>query len=129
MEKKSEEFERTLTEPNLLTLVCRWLESMPVLQDNTIWDQYRRAADLWLEESTETDISCLEKRRDLMDSLFKCDQHKRLVDQGNRKFTHQALKGAIILRTYRHEKGYALANRILDSLVDIDTMLSKWRFI
>lgn len=62
-----------------------------------------------------------------MDSIFKCDQHKRLVDQGNRKFTHQALKGAIIVRTYQHEKGYALPNRILDSLVDIDTMLSKWR--
>lgn len=62
-----------------------------------------------------------------MDSVFKCDQHKRLVEQGNRTFSHMALKGAIIVYAYRHEKGYALANRILESLVDIDTLLSKWR--
>lgn len=62
-----------------------------------------------------------------MDTVFKCDQHKYLVDQGNRKFSHRALKGAIIVYAYRHEKEYALANRILESLVDIDTLLSKWR--
>lgn len=62
-----------------------------------------------------------------MDTVFKCDQHKRLVDQGNRKFSHMALKGAIIVYAYRHEKGYTLANKILESLVDIDTLLSKWR--
>jgi len=62
-----------------------------------------------------------------MDSVFKCDQHKRLVEQGNRTFSHMALKGAIIVYAYRHEKGYALANRILESLVDIDALLSKWR--
>jgi len=38
-----------------------------------------------------------------------------------------ALKGAIIVYAYRHEKGYTLANKILESLVDIDTLLSKWR--
>lgn len=62
-----------------------------------------------------------------MDTVFKCDQHKRLMDQGNRKFSHRALKGAIIVYAYRQEKGYALANRILESLVDIDLLLSKWR--
>lgn len=73
------------------------------------------------------DISSLENRRKIMDTVFKCDQHKHLVDQGNRTFSHQALKGAIIVYAYRHEKEYALANRILESLVDIDTLLSKWR--
>lgn len=62
-----------------------------------------------------------------MDTVFKCEQHKQLVDQGNRKFSHQALKGAILVHAYRQEKGYTVANRILDSLVDIDTLLSKWR--
>lgn len=62
-----------------------------------------------------------------MDTVFKLDQHKRLVDLGNRKFSHQALKGAIIVYAYRHEKGYALANRILESLVDVDSLLLKWR--
>lgn len=62
-----------------------------------------------------------------MDTVFKCDHHKRLVDQGSRRFSHKALKGAIIVNAYRHEKKYSLANRILESLVDIDTLLSKWR--
>lgn len=72
-------------------------------------------------------MSCLEKRRKLMDTVFKCDQHKRLVDQGYRKLSHRALKGAMVIYAYRHEKGYGLANRILESLVDIDSLLSKWR--
>lgn len=62
-----------------------------------------------------------------MDTVFKCDLHQQLVDQGNRKFSHEALKGAILIRTYRQEKGYTIANKILDNLVDIDTLLSKWR--
>lgn len=62
-----------------------------------------------------------------MDTVFKYDHHKRLVDQGNRKFSHQAFKGAIIIYAYRNEKEYALAHKILESLVDIDTMFSKWR--
>lgn len=62
-----------------------------------------------------------------MDSVFKCDQHERLVEEGNRKFSHRALKGAIIVHAYQHQKEYALANRILESLVDIDSLLSKWR--
>ncbi|VVC39797.1 Tryptophan 2,3-dioxygenase [Cinara cedri] len=125
--KKSDEFERTSTEPSLFTLVCRWLESMPILQDNIVWDQYRKATDHWLEESIKTDESYSDKRK-LMDTVFKCEQHKCLMDQGNRKFSHRALKGAIIVNAYRNEKGYALANRILESLVDIDTLLSKWRY-
>lgn len=75
----------------------------------------------------QSDTSCEDNRRKLMDTVFKCDQHERLVDQGNRKFSHRALKGAILIHAYRHEKRYALANRILDSLVDIDTLMSKWR--
>uniref|UniRef100_A0A2H8TFX8 Tryptophan 2,3-dioxygenase n=1 Tax=Melanaphis sacchari TaxID=742174 RepID=A0A2H8TFX8_9HEMI len=126
--KKYDELERVSTEPSLFSLVCHWLESIPMLKDNIVWDQYRKAADHWLERSTESDISCLEKRRKLMDTVFKCDQHKRLVDQGNRKFSHMALKGAIIVHAYRDEKGHTLASKILESLVDIDALLSKWRY-
>lgn len=57
-DKKSDEFNRTSAEPSLFTLVCRWLESTPILQDNTTWDQYRRAADYWLDESTEVGYLC-----------------------------------------------------------------------
>lgn len=46
---KSDEFERTSTEPSLFTLVCHWLESMPILQDNVVWDHYCKATDHWLE--------------------------------------------------------------------------------
>jgi len=51
--KNYAELERTSTEPSLFTLVCHWLESTPILKDNIVWDQYRKAADHWLEGSTE----------------------------------------------------------------------------
>lgn len=50
---KSNELEAISTEPSLFTLVCRWLESTPILKDNIAWDQYRKAADHWLEVSSE----------------------------------------------------------------------------
>lgn len=62
-----------------------------------------------------------------MDTVFKFEQHNFLMDQGNRKFSHRALKGAIIIKAYQNKKRYALANKVLESLVDIDTLLSKWR--
>jgi len=127
-DKNSDEFERTLIEPSLFTLVSHWLESTPILQDNIVWNQYRKATEHWLEDSIDSDIPSLEKRRKLMDTVFQYDQHKNLMDQGNRKFSHQALKGAIIIYAYRNEKGYALPNKILESLADIDTLLSKWRY-
>lgn len=52
-DKKYDELERASAEPSLFSLVCHWLESIPTLKDNIVWDQYRRAADHWLERSTE----------------------------------------------------------------------------
>lgn len=49
----SDDLEPNSTEFSLFSLVCRWLESTPILNDNIAWDQYRKAADLWLEVSSE----------------------------------------------------------------------------
>lgn len=50
---KSDDHEQNPTEFSLFSLVCRWLESTPILNDNVAWDQYRKAADRWLKEPSE----------------------------------------------------------------------------
>lgn len=50
---KADEIEQNPAEFSLFSLVCRWLESTPILNDNVAWEQYRKAADLWLEVSSE----------------------------------------------------------------------------
>ncbi|XP_050434329.1 tryptophan 2,3-dioxygenase isoform X2 [Adelges cooleyi] len=121
------EFERTAAEPTLFMLVGHWLECTPDLLDDAVWERYRKAADRWLQDSKKIGITRLEKRRQILSTVFDSDQHKALVEQGHRILSHKALKGAILIYSYRQENGYGLANRILESLVDLDTILSKWR--
>lgn len=63
----------------------------------------------------------------MLKSVFDHQEHENLVKQGHRKLSHKALKSAILIYVYRRDKGYGLANQILESLVDLDTIFCKWR--
>ncbi|XP_050546659.1 tryptophan 2,3-dioxygenase [Daktulosphaira vitifoliae] len=125
-DNKNEEFERTQSEPTLFLLVHKWLESTPQLLNEVTWNHYKLAANEWLQES-EINGTCVEKSRKILNSVFDCNEHENLVKQGHRMLSHKALKSVILIYAYRNEKGYGLANQILESLVDLDTILCKWR--
>lgn len=87
------------------------------------------------------------KRRQLFDSIFDVDIHNALMARGERRFTHKALqvnnftidtstikfnyrfnlKGAIMITFYRDEPRFNQPHQLLSILMDIDSLITKWR--
>ena len=55
------------------------------------------------------------------------DQFNTSIQRGERRFSHGAFKGAMMISLYRDEPRFHLPYQILNSLMDIDSLLIKWR--
>lgn len=62
------------------------------------------------------------------DSLFNKEQHDALVNDGHRRLSHAAIQGAIVIFLYRDEPLFHAPFEFLTRLMDIDSLLAKWRF-
>ncbi|RZC41040.1 tryptophan 2,3-dioxygenase [Asbolus verrucosus] len=140
--KALEEIEKSEKEPSLTDLVQRWLERTPGLEMEgfDFWGKYQRAVARLLEEQkilaeAETSESLkryklndLEKRREVYESIFKPEVHQALVARGERRFSHKALQGSIMITFYRDEPRFSQPHQILTLLMDIDSLITKWRY-
>lgn len=69
----------------------------------------------------------IEKRREVYKSIFDASVHDALVARGDRRFTHRALQGAIMITFYRDEPRFSQPHQLLMLLMDIDSLITKWR--
>lgn len=69
----------------------------------------------------------LEKRREVYESVFENQIHNALISRGERRFSHTALQGAILITLYRDEPRFSQPHQILTTLMDIDALMTKWR--
>lgn len=69
----------------------------------------------------------IEKRREVYKSIFDSSVHEALVSRGDRRFTHRALQGAIMITFYRDEPRFSQPHQLLMLLMDIDSLITKWR--
>lgn len=69
----------------------------------------------------------LEKRKEVYESIFNPEVHAALVSRGERRFSHRALQGAIMITFYRDEPRFSQPHQILTLLMDIDSLITKWR--
>lgn len=128
-------------EPSLSDLVQRWLERTPglELEGFNFWGKYQKAVEKLLSEQKELaekesseilkryKLNDLEKRREVYESIFKDEVHDALVSRGERRFSHKALQGAIMITFYRDEPRFSQPHQILTLLMDIDSLITKWR--
>lgn len=68
------------------------------------------------------------KKREQFESIFDEKTHEALVKRGERRFTHKALMGAILITFYRDEPRFNQPYQLLSSLMDIDALITKWRY-
>lgn len=136
------ELQRSEEEPSLCELVQRWLERTPGLEEDSFnfWVQYRRVVDAMIDEQqSEAEatadpvfkahlLSECQKKRELFDSIFDVDVHNALVARGDRRFSHKALQGAIMITFYRDEPRFSQPHQLLSLLMDIDALITKWRY-
>ncbi|KAJ7323088.1 tryptophan 2,3-dioxygenase [Desmophyllum pertusum] len=137
--KQLEESEST---PSLQELVQRWLERTPGLEENgfDFWRKYKRSVQDMLKtqkaeaEAVEDEemkaylLKEVKKQEDHFDTIFSEERHNQFVSRGERRFSHKAMQGALMIYFYRDEPRFNQPFQILQLLMDIDSHLIKWRY-
>lgn len=129
--------------PSMLDLTDRWLCRMPFLEFNDFdfWQEYSKAVDRMLESDTEiiknngtlTDretefqLKGLEFTRIRFQSLLDVKKFNKLRDEGEFRFSHNAMLAALFINLYRDEPMLYSPFRLLTLLADVDDLLTNWR--
>ncbi len=65
--------------------------------------------------------------QDAFDSIIDVDMYHKYLSRGERRLSHLAFQGAMMISLYRHEPRFHQPFQILTLLMDIDSLLTKWR--
>ncbi|KAJ3587529.1 hypothetical protein NHX12_011126 [Muraenolepis orangiensis] len=79
------------------------------------------------EEKEET-IAEFVKQKEVFTSLFDEKRHDHLLSKGERRLSYKALQGALMIYFYREEPRFQVPFQLLTSLMDIDALMTKWRY-
>ncbi|KAG1954325.1 tryptophan 2,3-dioxygenase A [Pimephales promelas] len=129
-------------EPTLLQLVEQWLERTPGLEEDgfNFWGKLEENILEGLgsekenieqkpaSEMKEEMLADLIKQKDVFVSLFDERRHDHLLSTGQRRLSYKALQGALMIYFYREEPRFQVPFQLLTSLMDIDTLMTKWRY-
>ncbi|XP_052792564.1 tryptophan 2,3-dioxygenase-like [Mya arenaria] len=128
--------------PSLFKLVEAWLERTPglVKHEFNFWGKYRKAVNRWIDECwlkpalaeedpivRETRMLEYRKQVETFESIFDPEKHQVLVERGDRRFSHRASQGALMISLYRDEPRFHQPFHMLSLLTDIDSLMTKWR--
>ena len=67
------------------------------------------------------------RKKEQFNSMFDPDLHEALKKRGERRFSLKALQGALMISLYRDEPRFHQPSQILLALMDIDSLITKWR--
>ncbi|RMI01024.1 MAG: tryptophan 2,3-dioxygenase [Calditrichaeota bacterium] len=142
--EEQERLQELEQEPSLFDLLQRWLERTPFLElgEFNFLNVYHRAVQDMLEEEQQAirenpALSEAEKTERLklmkatekhFDSIFEEEQHNRLIREGRRRLSYQATLAALFIHLYRDQPILHLPYKLLSQIVDIDELLSAWRY-
>ncbi|XP_063044663.1 tryptophan 2,3-dioxygenase A [Engraulis encrasicolus] len=129
-------------EPTLLQLVEKWLERTPGLEEGgfNFWGKLQVNIEEGLKREKEKieskppsgdkeeQMEEFIKQREVLSSLFDEKRHDHLMSKGERRLSYKALKGALMIYFYREEPRFQVPFQLLTSLMDIDTLMTKWRY-
>ncbi|XP_029170080.1 tryptophan 2,3-dioxygenase [Nylanderia fulva] len=140
--KAIEAIERSEKEHSLSILVQRWLSRTPGLEthDFDFWGKYKRSVEKMLTEQEQAAhkqpkkqikdylLANMHSRQAIFETIFNKSLHNALVSRGERRFEYSALQGAIMITLYRDEPRFSQPHQILIALMDIDSLITKWRY-
>jgi len=128
----------------LFDWINKWLERTPFLKlgDFNFIEKYREAVRKMLEKET-TAIQASEyltekekqKRTEMVgstDTYFKAilsrKNYEELVKEGKKRLSYDATLAALFINLYRDEPILQLPFQLLTNLVDIDDLMTTWRY-
>lgn len=133
-----------MSQPSLLALIEKWLSRTPFLSidDFTFWADYQAEiqsrheqeklkinTNEWLSpQEKSTSLQQLEKVEEHFNILFDINLYNELVAKGEKRLSQRAIHAALLIYIYRDQPAFHLPYMLLSSLVEIDDMLSSWRY-
>jgi tryptophan 2,3-dioxygenase len=130
--------------PSLFDLIVRWLERTPFLDFHgfNFWASYRAAVNNMLgrdrqivqanatlsEEQKQAQLVELAATEESFAALFDEKKHQQLLEKGQRRLSYRATHAALLINLYRDEPILHLPFRLLTVLIDIDELLTAWRY-
>ncbi|XP_054846266.1 tryptophan 2,3-dioxygenase [Eublepharis macularius] len=140
--KENELLLKSEQELTLLQLVEAWLERTPGLEPEgfNFWGKFEMNVLKGLEEEfamvqvkedseeKEDQMAELKKQKEVLISLFDEKRHEHLLSKGERRLSYKAMKGALMIYFYREEPRFQIPFQLLTSLMDIDVLMTKWRY-
>ncbi|XP_040327581.1 tryptophan 2,3-dioxygenase [Herpailurus yagouaroundi] len=129
-------------EKTLLQLVEAWLERTPGLEPHgfNFWgklennilkgleEEFTRIQAKEESEEKEEQMAEFRKQKEVLLSLFDEKRHEHLLSKGERRLSYRALQGALMIYFYREEPRFQVPFQLLTSLMDIDALMTKWRY-
>lgn len=86
-----------------------------------IWQESR------CEKSKDVLFTDVQRRTEWFNTIFDERLHKALVERGERSFSFKAFLGALIIMLYKDNVNFAQSHLLLTQLMDVDTLIAKWR--
>jgi tryptophan 2,3-dioxygenase len=125
-----QDVDRAENEQTLKELIVRWLERMPYL-DEQYWSKYKRSAEATAEDRHEFWVDYRQAYKMSLsgneaDRLAEFD--KVFFDEGRGNVPPAAMRAALFITLYRNLPIFHLPFELLNTLSEIDELLSNWRY-
>lgn len=129
---------------SLVELINDWLERTPFVkfQNFDFLNEYQSALQDMIDKESEAirqtpflleheksmRLKMLGDTSTYYQSIFDEQNHEKFIQEGQARFSYKATIAALFIRLYRDEPILNLPNRLLDKLMDLDELLTSWRF-
>uniref|UniRef100_A0A0K0G128 Tryptophan 2,3-dioxygenase n=1 Tax=Strongyloides venezuelensis TaxID=75913 RepID=A0A0K0G128_STRVS len=144
-EDEREKVEKSEQEPSLFVLIERWLERTPGIhpteKEPGFWAQYEEAVGKYLDhmksdaetydkdsEGYKIAMAEYEKTKTSYETILNKEYHEAAVEKRERRFSYNAMKGAMMICLHREMPRFSQPYQILVYLMDIDSLFTKWRY-
>lgn len=134
----------SLQQPSLFELVDKWLARTPFLQNKEFdfWSSYQAAVTTMFASDRETvkmnpqlsdegrkkSLEMIDASEKTFLATFKEEDYKKLQEEGHFHLSFKAFHGALLIYLYRDQAIFHLPFKILSSLMDVDELLTQWRY-
>ncbi len=135
---------QALDSPNLHDLIEGWLERTPLLEHEhfSFWRAYQtqvmsllsndeetiRTNPRLSEEDRKRSYAALEQTRLQFSALLDEKTYQEMRVQGQFRLSQKAFMAALLIQLYREEPIFQIPFQILSGLLDIDELLTQWRY-
>jgi len=143
-EEEKEDLRQIAEKGSLFHVVEDWLERTPFLKfgDFKFLELYKQSVERMVEKEVKaikTSDYLNEKEKEMRlrmlgntDTYFKSilnpEVHKKAVEEGTQRLSYEATLAALMINLYNEEPILQLPYRMLLCLIDIDELLTTWRY-